>query len=144
MKTTKNLLLLAAALLVLAASPVSAQSGTDWNSCWCGGLTGGVNVTCYEGSGLAGGCTSQIAAWNVHASVFNHVAPATGVTVGTPGNGINEVNAPISSANASSRYGLTFDSTDYGICLMEPEANFGNFDSCEEAGSPNGQPTGQG
>jgi hypothetical protein len=140
----KNIALFALVIVALAL-PLSAQNATDWNSCWCGGwATSPVNITCYEGTGHTGGCTSEIANWNNHASLFTLVAPASGVTMGAPSNGKNEVNSPISSSQASSLYGYSLDSTTYGVALMEPEANFGNFNSCEEIGSPNGQPSGQG
>lgn len=145
MKSTLRVLALVSMLSLMLALPAAAQNSADWNSCWCGGWSSSpVNITCYEGTGHTGGCTSEIANWNNHANLFTHVAPATGVTLGNPSNGKNEVNSPISSAEASSRYGYTLDSTTYGVALMEPEANFGNFNSCESIGSPNGQPTGQG
>ena len=145
MKNFTRTLALLSILTLAVALPSQAQSGTDWNACWCGGWASSpVNITCYEGTGHTGGCTSEIANWNNHANLFTHVAPSGGVTLGNPSNGKNEVNSPISSAEASSRYGYTLDSTTYGVALMEPEANFGNFNSCESAGSPNGQPSGQG
>src|SRR5688572_5461939 len=145
MKNFTRTLTLFSILTLAVALPSHAQSGTDWNACWCGGWASSpVNITCYEGTGHTGGCTSEIANWNNHANLFTHVAPAGGVTLGNPSNGINEVNSPITSAQASSRYGYTLDSTTYGVALMEPEANFGNFNSCESIGSPNGQPSGQG
>ncbi|MGK2857126.1 MAG: pre-peptidase C-terminal domain-containing protein [Thermoanaerobaculia bacterium] len=151
MKNPKNLstlLVVLAAISLIAlglALPAAAQNATDWNSCWCGGWgTTPVNITCYEGTGHTGGCTSEINNWKNHANVFNLVAPQSGVTLGNPSNGINEVNSPITSAQASSRYGYSLDSTTYGVALMEPQANFGNFNECESIGSPNGQPTGRG
>jgi len=145
MKNITRIVTLLSLLAVVLALPASAQSAADWNSCWCGGWSASpVNITCYEGTGHTGGCTSEIANWNNHAGLFTLVAPVSGVTLGNPSNGKNEVNSPISSAEASSRYGYTLDSTTYGVALMEPEANFGNFNSCEEIGSPNGQPSGQG
>ncbi|HYI11794.1 MAG TPA: pre-peptidase C-terminal domain-containing protein [Thermoanaerobaculia bacterium] len=145
MKTTTRILALLSILCLVAAVPASAQNSADWNSCWCGGWASApINITCYEGSGHTGGCTSELNNWNNHANLFTVVPPAGGVTLGNPGNGINEVNSPITSAQASSRYGYSLDSTTYGVALMEPEANFGNFNSCESIGSPNGQPSGQG
>src|SRR5687767_7221939 len=128
MKTTTRVLALVSILCLLATVPAAAQNSADWNSCWCGGwATAPVNITCYEGAGNTGGCTSEIANYNNHANLFTLVAPAAGVTLGNPSNGKNEVNSPISSAEASSRYGYSLDSTTYGVALMEPEANFGNF-----------------
>jgi hypothetical protein len=133
------------ALVALITFPVAAQNSADWNACWCGGWSSTpVNITCYEGTGHTGGCTSEIANWNNHVNLFNLVAPQSGVTLGNPSNGKNEVNSPITSSQALSRYGYSLDSTTYGVALMEPEANFGNFNSCESIGSPNGQPSGRG
>ena len=145
MTNIKRIATLLALVALSIALPAAAQNATDWNSCWCGGWgSTPINITCYEGTGHTGGCTSEINNWKNHANVFTLVAPVSGVTLGNPSNGKNEVNSPISSAEASSRYGYSLDGTTYGVALMEPEANFGNFNECESIGSPNGQPTGQG
>ncbi|MEW6368828.1 MAG: hypothetical protein AB1714_29720 [Acidobacteriota bacterium] len=130
-------------VVLAAAAPALAQTSADWYGCWCGGYsTQPKTVYCYEGSGFSGGCTSQINYWNTHGGVFSLGTNLT--AIGAPGNGKSEINCPITSSQASSVYGYTMQSSLYGVALMEPSSAFGNFNACEDIGSPNGQPSGYG
>ncbi|MBI2569244.1 MAG: hypothetical protein HYV63_19675 [Candidatus Schekmanbacteria bacterium] len=53
-------------------------------------------------------------------------------TLGAPGNGTNEVNVFISSADSTSIYGISMSSDTYGVAALVPDASFGSFNECQD------------
>jgi PKD repeat protein len=81
----------------------------------------------------AGGDT--IGEWNRIATLFQVEVEPNADKLGAPGNGTNELNILISSADTQSIYGFAMDGNLYGRGVMEPSANFGNFNECKDFSS---------
>lgn len=72
----------------------------------------------------------QMEYWNSYADIFD---PCVDSGKGAPENGTNEVNTFITSADASSIYGVTLASNTYGMAIIRPAANFsGTFNGCKD------------
>jgi hypothetical protein len=71
----------------------------------------------------------QMSYWNQYAEVFE---PSMAIGLGQPGNGINEINTLITSAEARGIYGRGMPSEVYGRAIIQPLANFGGFNECKD------------
>jgi hypothetical protein len=118
--------------LCVFSTPIYAQGGwVNYEGCYCGGYPYPPVSFVSKGSGAyseRSATLSQMNYWDKYADIFNG---STGYGLGSPHNGVNEVNTFITAAEAWSRYGITnFGPTTYGYTVIIPEANFGSFNDC--------------
>ena len=133
----KKTLLALFALLLLAPVPLLAQASAnarwvDNEGCWCGYQTSIVRDYWIRGR-YASTAEKQAAAdmlteWNRYVNLFNVRIDSSG-TLGSE-NGINEVNAFISSTEANAQYGFKMEPGLFGRAVMFPEGRFGDFNEC--------------
>ena len=131
------LLALAGALLPWRLEAQANSGQVDGEGCWCGYMTGTPRELVVRGKlstvAMKQAAADAIAEWNRYATVATlTVDPAE--SVGTYGNGINEVNVLISEADATSLYGFALDPLTWGVSLARPRANFSGsptFNDCK-------------
>lgn len=127
-------------LAVLSSGPASAQSSgaarwVDNEGCWCGFQTG--IVRSYVVRGVQSTAAHKQAAadvleeWNRFAKLFN-VSIDGSSSLGSAGNGVNEVNVFISSSDSVARYGIELEPSIFGVAVSQPSGNFGDFNQCRE------------
>jgi hypothetical protein len=121
--------------LVLALPFGKAVADSGWvnnQGCYCG------TYNPYPVNYISRGCGTeaernasrdQMSYWNLYSTIYT---PSVSTGLGAPGNGSNEVNTFITESDASTIYGYTMSSSLYGVAIIQPDANFGNFDECDD------------
>ncbi len=119
--------------LVLPLQSVLADSGwVNSQGCYCG------TYNPAPVSYISKGCSTdadrnatrdQMSYWNLYSTIYT---PSVATGLGAPGNGSNEVNTFITGSDASSIYGYTMDPNLYGVAIIQPDANFGTFNECDD------------
>jgi PKD repeat protein len=126
--------------LAAAAFPsmllAQANSGrVNGEGCWCGYGTGMPRNLVIRGksssAAMKQAAADAINEWNRYAKVLNVTVDTTD-TLGKLGNGVGEVNVFINPADALSVYGMTMEPSLFGVAVIAPEANFGNFNGCKD------------
>ena len=141
MKTNRLISSLAAAAVafLLPASSALAQASAnaghpDKEGCWCGFQTNVVRNYVIRGVGSDASqkeaAADTIREWNRYVNLFN-VSVDSSSSLGSQ-NGVNEVNVFISSAESVSRYGVELESSVFGVAVMFPDGNFGQFNQCKD------------
>jgi PKD repeat protein len=140
-------LALSGALLLPASAALAQASASaghpDGEGCWCGYQTNVVRNFVIRGVGSSSAqkeaAADMIREWNRYANLFN-VSVDLSSTLGSPRNGINEVNVFISNAESVARYGIKMEASLFGQAIIFPGPNFSGtpgFNQCKEF-SPTG------
>jgi hypothetical protein len=132
----KRIIALSGTLIYMSLPNFAHAQYAEWvnnQGCYCGGYSSVPISYISLGTGTVAERTAsqdQMEYWNRYADIFSPVTLGTGL--GAPGNGLNEVNTFISSSDALSIYGLSFDPFVYGVAIMQPLENFGIFNECKD------------
>ena len=120
-------------VLFLPFGTTMADSGWVNNEgCYCGTYNPYPVDYISRGCGTAAernAARDQMSYWNLYSTIYT---PSVATGLGAPGNGSNEVNAFITESDASSIYGYTMSPSLYGVAIIQPDANFGNFNECQD------------
>lgn len=125
-------LILALGLSLPTNTALAASGWVNNQGCYCGTYSTVPVDYISRGCGSAAhrnATQDQMSYWNRYSTIYT-TSVATGI--GKPGNGSNEVNTFISASDAISNYGYSMDPSLYGVAIIQPQANFGVFDSCDE------------
>ena len=140
MRRTSSLAILAAVAALLPWK-LEAQANSGWpnrEGCWCGYETGMPRSLVIRGksstASMKQAAADAINQWNRYAKVLD-VTVDTTETLGKPGNGVDEVNVFISYQDAIAVYGMALESGMFGVAMIAPMANFGNFNGCGDFAS---------
>ena len=120
--------------IFIFSSNLYAADG-EWvnnQGCYCGGYPSTPVSMISKGSGTTAereASQDQMEYWNLYAAIY---ATSLDTGLGAPGNGLNEINTFITSAQAQSIYGYTLGTSTYGVAIIQPSANFGTFDECKD------------
>lgn len=153
MRKTSSLIssIAVAAALLLPASAALAQASAnsghpDNEGCWCGYQTDVVRNYVIRGTSSTAAqkeaAADMIREWNRYVNLFN-VSVDSSSSLGSPNNGVNEVNVFISNADSVARYGFQMKANYFGVAIIFPETNFTStpnppgFNQCKEF-SPTG------
>lgn len=125
-------LFFALSLTVPTNTALAASGWVNSQGCYCGTYSTVPVDYISRGCGSAAhrnATQDQMSYWNRYAAIYT---PSVATGLGEPGNGRNEVNTFISASDAISNYGYSMDPSLYGVAIIQPQANFGGFDSCDE------------
>jgi PKD repeat protein len=132
--------------ILLPASAAFAQASAsaghpDNEGCWCGFQTNVVRNYVIRGTSSTAahkeGAADMIREWNRFVNLFS-VSVDSSSNLGSPNNGVNEVNVFISNADSVARYGIKMDANLFGRAIIFPKTNFTGtpyppgFDQCKE------------
>lgn len=150
MRKTSSLIssIAVAAALLLPASAALAQASAnsghpDNEGCWCGYQINVVRNYVIKGMSSTPAhkeaAADMIREWNRYVNLFNVSVDSTS-SLGSPSNGVNEVNVFISNADSVNRYGIKMNANLFGQAIIFPNTSFSGtpgFNQCKEF-SPEG------
>ncbi|MBL8111455.1 MAG: hypothetical protein JNK60_01100, partial [Acidobacteria bacterium] len=129
--------LLATVALALPLDALAQASGNAGHpgqeGCWCGYQTNIVRPYTVKGSGTPAdkqAAADMLTEWNRFVNLFD-VRIDGGSALGQAGNGQNELNVFITSAQAESAYGFDMEPGLFGRAVNLPDAAFGEFNQCK-------------